>query len=135
MDATQKLICKELGDDYQSVLNVQKRGNAPYRPVSNEHIQILHDGSNHWLLTFCSNGRVQICDSLKTSLSRSTKKCVGALYKKFVKESGKLIVNFLPVQKQPDGFSCGPFAVAFAAEILNGSLPMEAHFDVGKMRD
>ena len=48
-------------------------------------------------------------------------------------ENGKLI-NFLPVQKQPDGFNCGPFAVAFAAEVLNGSSPMEAHFDVGKMR-
>ena len=38
------------------------------------------------------------------------------------------------MQKQPDGFNCGPFAVAFAAEVLNGSSPMEAHFDVGKMR-
>ena len=134
MDAAQKRICQELGTDYQSVLNVQKRDIAPYRPVSNEHIQLLHDGSNHWILTLCSNGRVQICDSLKTTTGQSTKKCVDALYKKFVNESGKLIINFLPVQKQPDGFNCGPFAVAFAAEVLNGSSPMDAHFDVGKMR-
>ena len=135
MDAVQKLICEALGDcDYQSVLNVQKRGNAPYRSVSNEHIQLLHDGSSHWILTFCSNGRVQTCDSLKTSLSRVNEKCVHALYKNFVNDSGKLIVSFLPVQKQPDGYNCGPFAIAFAAEILDGKSPMEAHFDVTKMR-
>ena len=47
MDSAQKLLCEELGedDDYQSVLNVQKRRGAPYRAVKNEHIQLLHDGS------------------------------------------------------------------------------------------
>ena len=40
MDVAQKVICKELGvdDDYQSVLNVQKRGDAPYRAMKNEYI-------------------------------------------------------------------------------------------------
>ena len=68
MNAAQKLIYKKLGadDDYQSVLNVQKRQGAPYRAVKNEHIQLLHDGSGHWLLSFCSNGRIQIYDSFKT---------------------------------------------------------------------
>ena len=56
MDTAQKLICKQLGDDagYQSVLYVQKY----FRPVNIEHIQLLHDGSQHWFLTYCSNGRV-----------------------------------------------------------------------------
>ena len=62
MDATKRLICKKLGahDDYESVLNVQKRRGAPYRAVKNEHIQLLHDDSGHWQLTFCSNGRIHI---------------------------------------------------------------------------
>ena len=133
MDAAQKLICKELGAeyDYQSVLNVQRRGATPYRAVNNEHIQLLHDGSGHWLLPFCSNGNIQICDSLKTSLNRVNRKCVYALYKNCV---GEFIVSFLPVQKQTDGYNCGPFAIAFAAEILDGKSPMEACFDVTKMR-
>ena len=82
-----------------------------------KHIQLLHDGYGHWLLTFCSNGRIQICDNLKTSLSQVNRKCVHALYKNCVKN---FIVSFLPAQKQTDGYNCGPFALAFAAEILDG---------------
>ena len=39
MDVVQKLICRKLGgdDDYQSVLNVQKRQGAPCRAVKNKH--------------------------------------------------------------------------------------------------
>ena len=93
MVVAQKLICKKLGadDDYQSVLNVQKRRVAPCRAVKNEHIQLLHDGSGHWVLTFCSNERIQICDSLKMSLNWVNRNCVHALYKNCVKE---LIISF-----------------------------------------
>ena len=124
MDATQKLICKKLGadDDYQSVLNVQKRRGAPYRAVKNEHNQLHYSGSGHWLLTFCSNGRIQICDSLKTSVSRVNRKCVYTSYKNCVKE---FIVSFLSVPKQTDGYNCSPYAIAFAAE----KSPIEARFD------
>ena len=54
MDATQKIIRKKLGtdEDYQSVLNIQKCRDAPYRAMKNEHIQQMHDGSGHWLLNF-----------------------------------------------------------------------------------
>ena len=38
------------------------------------------------------------------------------------------------MQKEPDAFNCGPFTVAFAAEILNWSVPIKAHFDVRKMQ-
>ena len=58
---------------------------------------ILHDDSVHWLYTFCSKGRIQICDNLKTSFSRLKRKCFHALYKNFVKE---FIVSFLPVQNK-----------------------------------
>ena len=63
MDAAQKQICKALGslESYQSVLNWQKRG-TPLFEVGEEHIQLMHDGVNHWLLSFNSNGHVQICD-------------------------------------------------------------------------
>ena len=51
-----------------------------------------------------------------------------------VDDVGNLRVTFLPVQKQPDGYNCGPFAIAYGAEILDGKSPMEAQFDVSKMR-
>ena len=59
MDAVQKLIRKEFGTDesYQSVLSSEKKTIDPFHPVSQEHVQILHDGANHWFLSFCSNGQ------------------------------------------------------------------------------
>ena len=112
-------------------LNVQKPRGAPYCAVKNEHIQPLHDGSGDWLLTFCSNRKIQISDSLKTSRSRVNKKCVHTLYKNCVK---KFIVSFLPVLKQTDGYHCGFFAIAFAAEILDGKSPVEARVNVERTR-
>ena len=105
------LICKELGadEDYQSELNTQKRQGIPYHAVENDLIQ-LYDGSGHRLLTFRSNERIQIYDSLKTSLSRINRKCVHALYKSCVKE---FIVTILPVQKQTDGYNCCSVKIAF----------------------
>ena len=137
MDAAQKLICKTLGeeDNYQSVLNTQKKAAIPLNPVYNDHIQLLHDGGSHWFLSFCSSGRVQICDSLKSTLNRSSMKSVYSLYKHVVGEFEKVKPTFLPVQKQTDGFNCGPFAIAYAAEIVHGKSPMEAIFDVKKMRN
>ena len=44
-------------------------------------------------------------------------------------------MTFLPVQKQSDGYNCGPFAIAYAAEVLDGKSPIDARFDVSKMRD
>ena len=42
--------------------------------------------------------------------------------------------KILPVQKQIDRYNCGPFAIAFTAEVLDGKSPMEARFDVERMR-
>ena len=39
------------------------------------------------------------------------------------------------MQKQPGGHNCGPFAIAYAAEILDGRCPSGAVFDVNKMRE
>ena len=132
MDEVQKSICKDLGadDDYQSVLNVQKRRGAPYREVKNKPIERHHDGSGNWLLTFCSNEMVQICNSSKTSISWVNRNCIHASYRSCAK---KFLVSFLLVQKQTDGYNCDPFAIAFIAEILDGKSAMEARFNVERM--
>ena len=64
------------------------------------------------------------------SLTRSSRKSIRSLYKHYVADGGEQIVTFLPVQKQPDGHNCGPFAIIYAAEILDGCSPSEAVFDV-----
>ena len=98
----------------------------------------MHDGNNHWLQSFCSNKEVKVCDTLRTSLrsslSRITKKCMKSLYRLFVDETGKLVVSIVPVQKQNGGYNCGLFAIAFAAAILDGKSPEDEYFDVSKMR-
>ena len=72
MDSAQKLICKSLGNlaSWQSALNWQRRG-TPYHNVREEHIQLMHDGINHWLLSFNSHGRVQVCDVFTKRLAAS----------------------------------------------------------------
>ena len=134
MDAAQKLICSEIGTDesYQSVLNSEKKTIDPFHPVSQEHVQLFHGGANHWFLSFCSNGRVQICDSLRSSLTSSSRKSIRSIYKHYVADDEEQILTFLPVQKQPDGHNCGPFVIAYAVEILDGRSPSEA---VSKCKD
>ena len=46
----------------------------------------------------------------------------------------KIPVTFLKVQKPSDGYNCGLFAIAFAAELSNGTSPMDACFDIRKIR-
>ena len=62
-----------------------------------------------------------------TYLTRSSKK---SIYKHFVSNDGKLLTTFLPVQKQPDGHSCGLFAVEYTAEILDEISSTDAVFAV-----
>ena len=90
MDAAQKLFCKEIGTDesYQSVLNSEKKTIDPFHPVSQEHVQLLHDGAIHWFLSFCSNECVQVCDSLPSSLTCSLRKSIRSLYKHYIAEGG-----------------------------------------------
>ena len=94
MDAPQKLICKETGADesYQSVLNSEKKTIDPFHPVSQEHIQLFHDRANHWFLNFCSNGRVQVCYSLCSSLTRSSRELIRSL-KHYLADGGEQIVT------------------------------------------
>ena len=105
-----------------------------FQSMTNEHILLLYDGSNHWLLSSCSNGGVQICDSLRDTLSQVSQTCVNSLYREYIGGRGKIKISFLPVSKQPDSYNCGLFAIAFGAEMLDGKSPVNARFDVDKMR-
>ena len=135
MDAGQQLICKALGslETYQSVSNCQKK-ESTYVSVSGNHIQLLRDGSCHWLLAFTSSGRVQVFDSLRTNLTSFSKKCLKSLFQPLVK-NGKLEVTFVPVNKQTDGFNCDLFAFALgsASILLDGKSLIDARFIVNEM--
>ena len=124
MEAAQKLICKVLGKigSFQSVPNPQKRSNYPFRVVKNEYIQLLHDVNNHWLLSFCSSGRVQICES---HAGWFTLRSLNSLYQNFKDTSnGKLTLSFLLVQKQDDGFNCVYLPWYMSPRFYMESLPL-----------
>ena len=77
MDAGQMLFCKALGrlESYQSVLNCQKKG-IPFFNISEEHIQLMQNGSNQCLTPFSSNDRVRICDGFYANLTSVIKSCL-----------------------------------------------------------
>ena len=135
MDSTQKPICKSLGNfvSWRSTLNWQRRG-KPLLKVGEKHIHLMHDGINHWLLSFSSNGRVQDCDSLYETLGRVVKRCLKALYKSFLDKDWQLSVTMIPVQKQKDSSSYRLFAIAFATNILEGISPAESEFNVNSIQ-
>ena len=60
-----------------------------------------------------------MCDSLRSKLTPASSKSIRSLFMHYVTNDGQRI-TMLPVQKQPDGFNCGLFAIAFAAELLDG---------------
>ena len=80
IDAAQAIISKTLGiqGHYQSVLNCQNRIKT-YKAMTQEHIQLLHDGHNHCFLGFCSNALVQICNSLNLTLTSNIEKVFPSL--------------------------------------------------------
>ena len=135
MNAGKPLICKAFYnlETYQSVLNCQKK-ESTYFPVSGDYIQLLYDGSCHWLLAFTSSGRIQVCDSLRTNLKSISKKCLKSLFQPLVK-NGKLGVKFFPVDKQTDGFNCSLFALGHASILLNGTSSVDAQFVVNEMHN
>ena len=94
----------------------------------------MHNGAKHWLMSFISNNRVQICYSLYTNLTPVIKNCLKALCKSKVEINWKLSVTLVPVQKQSNGYNCGLLAIAFATDILNGLSPVDSCFDVSLMR-
>ena len=146
MDAAQKLICQALSQhfceeeicnhlvNFQSVLYTQKI-EASYFPVDSSHIQILHNGTNHWVLASCSQDEIKICDSMnKGKVSDAVYRSIISLWPYWENESGKSEFSFLSVQRQNDTNSCGLFAIAFAAELVFGFSPENVEFNTSLMR-
>ena len=73
---------------------------------------MLHDSNNHWFLIFCSNARVQICNSVNPSLTQTSKK---------------------PIQQ--DGHSCSLFAMEVTAEMFGSKSSTDAVFHVPQLRN
>ena len=95
---------------------------------SETFVQILHDGSCHWLAVTnlgCSADEVVIMDSLPRRAKRG--RVLRPIIQLHVQqqiariirpESGKMKMTVAPVQRQSNGVDCGVFAVAFCQYVL-----------------
>ena len=102
---------------------------------SEEFVQVLHDGINHWLLVSTvgtTPSSVMVYDSLYASAGQTTKRQVASIMR--VTEP-TLTMNFADVQMQAGGSDCGIFALAFATAIYCGHSPGKFQFDQQRMRN
>lgn len=106
----------------------------PFFSISEDQIQLMHNGENHWLMSFSSNSRVQICNSLCKNLTSVIKNCLRAVYISKVEKTGKLSATIVLVQKQSDCYNYRLFAIAFATDVLNGFSSGISCFGVSLMR-
>ena len=99
-----------------------------------EFIQILHNGSCHWL-TITTIGaekeHVFVYDSLYPSVGSNTKLQIAALLNTSAPHISLEVVN---CQRQRGGSDCGLFAVAFATALANGLCPESYTFKQKEMR-
>ena len=63
---------------------------------------------------------VRIYDSNLEKPTNTTLDCIAKYHKC---ENNNLTYEVMQVQKQPNGFDCGPFAIAFATSLLSGADP------------
>lgn len=101
---------------------------------SEEFVQVLHNGINHWLLVSTVGttlSSVMVYDSLYASAGQTTKRQVACV----MGAEPTLTLNFADVQMQAGGSDCGIFALAFATAICYGHSPGKFQFDRQRMRN
>lgn len=98
-------------------------------------IQIIHDGSDHWLLAAYGfiDGNLRVFDSLSFVPTRRKHviACLSSLYVT-EKDAIEYIVN--SNQKQENCFDCGVFAIAFATSLVFGQNPSDLDYDSMQIR-
>ena len=99
-------------------------------------VQILHDGSLHWVCVSnvgCTEpGSVNVYDSLnKGNIALHIKKQVASM---LFHSHAMIKFHVKEVQQQENSVDCGVFAVAYATSILHGQNPEEMVYDTKKLR-
>ena len=136
IDAAQKILAAQFKAQFGEAgfQSVGLGSTFAFEVESDEFVQILHNGCNHWL-TISSVGttpcQMLVYDSMYPSAGQTTKQQIACLMR--VTEPN-LTLTFADVQMQAGGSDCGPFALAFATVICFGHSPGKFHFDQQRMR-
>ena len=98
-------------------------------PRKEKHLQIIGGvTSNHWMCLYYNGELLYIFDSLTEGVIEN----YGEQEKRYIQKRYPSIdfntIKIVPVTRQPDSFSCGIYAAAFATEIAMGSNPAMKKF-------
>ena len=114
-----KKMAPQLGGFQETCLGVS----CGYTIETNDLVQVLHNGSDHWLTISTIGARQDelfIFDSLYCSVSQSVKNQIAAI---LATTSKRIQLNFVSVQKKSGGCDCGLFTLAFATTLVSGHNP------------
>lgn len=128
-----------LKNQYPHVLGLQDTllgTTLTYAVMPVEMLQILHDGSLHWLLIStigCTEGNVNIYDSLKIGATAvNVQLQIASL---LCSQQKKIHCHYQPCQQQQGGVDYGIFAIAFAVDLCLANDVSIICYDQSKMRE
>lgn len=106
------------------------------RAQGDQWLQIVHDGSDHWVLVakgFIQREHVLVYDSSPGHPWRNEHvlSCMSSLLQSPEKEMTYIIKD---CQRQSNGYDCGVFAIAFATSLAFGEDPAKRMYDPKKLR-
>ena len=122
-----KQVCPHLDGLNDTVLQPL---NALSASGDRKYIQIFHVNGNHWLtasnlLTGDSCSVVDVYDSARVTLSTEAKKAIASFHQC---TSSTLTLRFKDVQRQPNTYDCGVYALAFATSLAHGADPTQLNY-------
>ena len=100
-----------------------------FQILRGEFVQIINVGGCHWCTISnvgCSDGVVNVYDSMYSSVSNSTLKLIASLV---LSHTERLTVRVMDVGRQSNGSDCGILAIAFAYDICSGNDPCKVKYN------
>lgn len=111
--------------------------NLSFDVVQRDFVQILHNGTNHWVTISNLNAQPSHCNIYDSSMFHSIfdHATVADQICAIMHSSQPMItVHHANVDKQMNGHDCGVYAIAFATSLCYGQDVMSIHYDNHKMR-
>ena len=120
-----------------AILNrpTKKGSNLRFEVVKESFVQILHNGTNHWMTVSTINtqpSHINIYDSKYSTITESLRDQICALMHSCQQT---ITVHHINTDKQENGHDCGLYAIAYATSLCNGDDVTSVHYNSQKMRE
>ena len=137
IDASQQLLKKHpsLSEPLSGLQTPQNGKRYKFKKVSGHFIQILNVMcGSHWITVSnvnCEPNTVNVYDSAYAYIDSDTKLQICSLLRPIC---DVLKLRMPNIQRQPNSFDCGVFAIATATELALGKDPLLCYWDTTQMR-